>query len=69
MMKEKFDVYFFMKGGHIIKAPDVTDVTMKRDNTTGAYIGYDLTWANPKNAPKMFTLSIPDIVAVSTVKP
>jgi hypothetical protein len=37
---------------------------MTRDTDTGTYIGYEIKWCWPESAPDLFTLSIPDIVAV-----
>lgn len=67
-MMDKFDVYFYMKGGHVVRAPDVAKLEMK-SGPEGDYVGYAISWANPEKKPKFFSLSIPDIVAVSTAKP
>jgi hypothetical protein len=58
------DVHFYMKGGHVVTATGVKEVKMTRDTTTGAYIGYEVKWCWPESSPELFTLSIPDIVAV-----
>jgi len=57
-------VRFYMRGGHVVTATRVKSVEMTRDNSTGSYSGYTLEWNDPKDRPSMFTVSIPDIVAV-----
>lgn len=60
-------VVFYMRGGHIVTAPNVEKMEMTRDTSTGKYSGYSITWEDNKG-PALFTLSIPDIVAVVTTK-
>lgn len=56
-------VTFYMRAGHAVSTHGVNKVEMTRDSTTGSYAGYTLEW-NEGKQPAMFTLSIPDIVAV-----
>jgi hypothetical protein len=58
----KFAV-FYMKGGHVLTVRGVKEVTMTRDTVTGSYSGYNIKWEEG-HAPSLFTMSIPDIVAV-----
>jgi hypothetical protein len=55
---------FFMRGGQTVAIGNVKSVSMTRELGTGQYSAYEIEWANPKVAPLMFTLSIPDIIAV-----
>ena len=57
-------VVFYMRGGHRVVARDVKSVEMTRDSETGSYSGYTLEWNESAKRPPLFTLSIPDIVAV-----
>jgi len=59
-------VTFYMRGGHAVVANNVSEVEMTRNTTDGTYTGYTLSW-NEGKRPAMFTLSIPDIVAVHAV--
>ena len=62
-------VKFYMRGGHAIIVDGVEELTMTRDPSgTGAYGSYRITWEDGKQ-PKLFTLSIPDIVAVFADEP
>jgi hypothetical protein len=54
-----------MIGGLVVIAENVKKVAMIRDQTTGKYRGYDIEFEEGK-APYLFSLSIPDIVAVKT---
>lgn len=56
---------FYMRGGHTITVGNVESVELTRDATTGGYAGYTIKWEDPTIAPELFSLSIPDIVAVS----
>lgn len=60
------NVTFYLRGGHEIKLSGISSVEMQRDMSTGYYRGYDIKWSNPDDAPRLFTMSIPDIVAVLT---
>ena len=63
------NVKFYMKGGHVITAKNVKNISSTRHPTTGDYSGYSVDWS-PGLAPNYFSLSIPDIVAiVSDVEP
>ena len=55
---------FYMKGGHVIQIDNVKSVELKRDSSTGSYSGYTIEWQDPDKRPALFSLSIPDIVAV-----
>ena len=55
---------FYMKGGHTIVIGNIKSVEMKRDMTTGNYAGYTIEWEDVNKKPALFSLSIPDIVAV-----
>jgi hypothetical protein len=55
---------FYMKGGHVITVGNVEKVTMIRDDSTGTYSGYTIKWLDVDKAPLLFSLSVPDIVAV-----
>lgn len=56
-------VKFYMRGGHVVTATKVKEISITRDKTTGAYCGYHIVWEDD-GIPAFFTLSIPDIVAV-----
>jgi len=56
-------VTFYMKGGHQVVAKYAKNVKMTRDSGTGAYSGYEVEF-EPGHHPSLFTVSIPDIVAV-----
>lgn len=58
----KFAV-FYMKGGHVLTVKGVKEVSMTRDNQTGGYAGYTIEWEDG-HKPALFSLSIPEIVAV-----
>jgi hypothetical protein len=58
---------FYMKGGHAIVVGNIKSVEMRRDATTGSYSGYSIEWEDVEKKPALFTLSIPDIVAVKVV--
>jgi len=60
-------VTFHMRGGHTIVTTGVKEITMRRDNASGAYAGYEITWEEGRK-PLLFSLSIPDIVAVTAVE-
>jgi len=55
-------VDFHMRNGSVVRAYDVTSVEMTRAGS-GAYSAYKIEWGKGA-APRLFTLSIPDIVAV-----
>lgn len=58
-------VRFYMNGGHVIVVRDVKKVEMTRDPSTGSYSAYHLEWIDgAKDTPSLFTLSIPEIIAV-----
>ena len=59
---------FYMRGGQIITIGNVKKVEMTREGSTGQYSAYSSEWTNPKLAPNMFTMSIPDIIAVVAVE-
>lgn len=42
-------------------------IVYARDNTTGGYAGYSIDWQDVSKKPALFSLSIPDIVAVKVV--
>lgn len=56
-------VKFYMRGGHVVTATRVKEISMTRDKTTGSYCGYHIVWEDD-GIPTFFSLSIPDIVAV-----
>lgn len=56
-------VKFYMRGGHVVTATKVKEISVTRDKTTGSYCGYHIVWEDD-GIPTFFTLSIPDIVAV-----
>jgi len=58
---------FYMKGGHVIVIDNIKKLEMTRDNTTGGYSGYSIDWLDVSKKPALFSLSIPDIVAVKVV--
>lgn len=58
---------FYMRGGHEITLGNLKNVEMNRDTSIGSYSGYTLEWIDGAKAPRMFSLSIPDIVAVIVV--
>lgn len=55
---------FYMRGGHVIEVGNVESVSMESNSQTGSYNGYSIVWKDKTLSPKLFTLSIPDIVAV-----
>lgn len=58
-------IKFYMTAGHVITVDGVKEVKMHRDNTTGKYQGYEITYLDPYITDKRFiSLSIPDIIAV-----
>ena len=58
-------IKFYMTGGHVIVIDGVANVTMHRDNTTGKYTGYNISYLNTYDRHDRFiSLSIPDIIAV-----
>lgn len=61
--EDTMTVHFHMRNGSIVRAHGVTKVEMTRESSTGQYSGYSIEWAEGCQ-PKMFTLSISDIVAV-----
>lgn len=68
MMFNKGDTYYFhMSGGQIIEVNNVAELTMTRDNTTGEYQSCSIKWAEGSK-PKFFSLSIPNIIAVTSEK-
>jgi hypothetical protein len=64
--EDTMTVNFHMRNGSIVQAHGVTKVEMTRESSTGQYSGYQLEWAKG-SSPRLFTLSIPDIVAVVAV--
>lgn len=60
----RLEVSFYMKGGHTITAGPVVKVEMTRHMVEGNYTGYSIQWEDGKEPP-FFTLSIPDIIAVT----
>jgi hypothetical protein len=56
-------VHFHMRNGSIVRAYGVTNVEMTRESSTGSYSAYSIEWAKGRSM-RLFTLSIPDIVAV-----
>lgn len=55
--------HFYMRSGQIITVGNVKSVKVGRAGT-GQYDSYQIEWVNPALAPNLFTLSIPDIIAV-----
>lgn len=62
-MSKPLNVRFYMRGGHVVDAIGVKKLTMNR-HPEGGYLGYTIEWMYPETSPDLFTLSIPDIVAV-----
>lgn len=58
---------FYMRGGHQIVTGNVKSVSMT-SNPEGGYSAYSIKWLDAAKAPNMFSLSIPDIVAVVVVE-
>lgn len=58
---------FYMKGNHIITVDGVKEVTMTRDHKMGSYAGYTIEWEDGYK-PSLFSLSIPEIVAVKVTE-
>jgi len=58
-------VSFYMTNGHVVIAEHVTKVIMTRDSTTGKYSSYNIEF-EPGRVPDLFTLSVSDIIAVTT---
>jgi hypothetical protein len=54
---------FYMKGGHAIEVGNIKSVELTRD-ADGSYKGYTIEWADTSKSPGLFSMSIPDIVAV-----
>ena len=57
-------IKFYMTAGHIITVDGVKEVKMHRDNTTGKYSGYEITYLDYMAVKPFISLSIPDIIAV-----
>ena len=58
-------IKFYMTGGHVIVIDGVANITMNRDNTTGKYTGYKISYLNTYDRPNRYiSLSIPDIIAI-----
>lgn len=55
---------FCMRGRHTIVIDNIKSVEMKPDISTGNYTGYTIEWEDIWKKPDLFSLSIPDIVAV-----
>jgi hypothetical protein len=62
-MSKPLNVKFYMQGGHVVEAIGVKKLTMSRD-PGGGYSAYTIEWMWPDSSPELFTLSVPDIVAV-----
>ena len=58
---------FYLRGNHEITLDNIGSVTMTRDNETGSYAAYTIEWFDQSRAPHMFTMSLPDIVAVRVI--
>lgn len=56
--------HFYMRGNHCIVVDNFKSVEMTRDSNTGGYSAYKIEWISGQKTPSLFTLSIPDIVAV-----
>lgn len=65
-MTNQFDVYFYLRGGHVVKAPAVKHLETTRD-PDGSFESYKIEWAG--SPPMFFSFSLPDIVAISTIPP
>lgn len=63
--EETMTVHFHMRNGSVVRTHGVTKVEMTREGSSGQYSAYSIEWVKGA-APRMFTLSIPDIVAVIT---
>jgi hypothetical protein len=64
--EDTMTVHFHMRNGSVVEAHGVTNVEMTRENSTGQYSAYSIEWAKGRSM-RLFTLSIPDIVAVVAV--
>lgn len=62
-MSKLIRVNFHMRSGSTVTAEYVETVEMTRRPETGDYAGYRLEFEKGR-APRLFTVSIPDIVAV-----
>lgn len=60
---------FYLRSGHMIVVPNVKEITMTRESSTGSYAGYEIKWLDQTKAPPLLTFSIPDIVAVHVTEP
>jgi hypothetical protein len=58
-------VSFYMTSGHVVVAKHVIKVVMSRDAQTGKYSSYNIEF-EPGRIPDLFTLSVSDIIAVTT---
>lgn len=54
---------FHMRGGHSIRATHVKELEMRSSND-GHFAAYSIKWVEGRQ-PEFFSLSIPDIVAVT----
>lgn len=55
---------FYMRGGQTIVIGNIKGVELTRDRATGSYTGYTIEWEDISKKPALFSMSIPDIVAV-----